>query len=70
MLIFSNTYRFFPIIGHKIRDVIECRDTEYAKFWAWREKEAQDGFFDRPTLVQEGSENFRMAVLEELKANT
>lgn len=65
---YNKLVRFLPNIGQKIKDVIDAKNTEYTRAWAWRQVEAKPGFFNRPLLIQEGNENARMATLEELKS--
>ena len=70
-------YRFMPVIGFKIRDVIEGIDSDYTRAWKWRQLEAQDTQLDnlraatliqRVILEEKGNEEARMATLEEFKA--
>jgi sarcosine oxidase / L-pipecolate oxidase len=35
-------FKFFPVIGEKIVDIMEGKKTEYAELWRWRD--AQEGF--------------------------
>jgi sarcosine oxidase/L-pipecolate oxidase len=65
-----------PVVGFKIRDVIEGIDSDYTRAWKWRKLEAQDTQLDnlraatliqRVILEEKGNEEARMATLEELK---
>ncbi|KAI7894534.1 FAD dependent oxidoreductase [Mucor mucedo] len=64
----GHAMKFLPNIGQKIKDVIDAKDTEYTRAWAWRNKEAKPDFYDRPLLIQNNHKLLRMATLEELKA--
>lgn len=70
--------RFIPILGFKIRDVIEGIETEYSRAWAWRDMATQDTKLDglradsllqRLVLDEPHNENARMATLDEFKAS-
>ncbi|OBZ91469.1 L-pipecolate oxidase [Choanephora cucurbitarum] len=63
----GHAMKFLPVIGSKIRDVVEAKETEYTLAWSWRNTKAQEGFYDRPLLVKENSKEIRMATLNELK---
>lgn len=61
--------RFLPVIGDKIRDIVEDIDSRYKQAWAWKGKKAPKEFYERPLLVKEGDQEFRMVTMEELRAN-
>jgi sarcosine oxidase/L-pipecolate oxidase len=69
-------FRFLPVIGFKIRDVVEAVDTDYTRAWKWRNMEAQNTKLDnlraatviqRIILEEKDNEDARMATLEEFK---
>ncbi|CEI98359.1 hypothetical protein RMCBS344292_12468 [Rhizopus microsporus] len=73
----GHAMKFMPVIGFKIRDVIEGIDSDYTRAWKWRQLEAQDTQLDnlraatliqRVILEEKGNEEARMATLEEFKA--
>ncbi|KAI8338811.1 FAD dependent oxidoreductase [Blakeslea trispora] len=63
----GHAMKFLPIIGFKIRDVVEAKETKYTLAWAWRDIKAKKSFYDRPLLIKENSEQIRMVTLDELK---
>ncbi|GAN02310.1 fructosyl amino acid oxidase [Mucor ambiguus] len=64
----GHAMKFLPVIGDKIRDIVEDTDSQYKQAWAWKKKEAPKGFYDRPLLVKEGDQDIRMATMDELRA--
>lgn len=71
-------YRFIPIIGFKIREIIEGIDTQYSRAWKWRNMETQDTKLDglradallqRLILDEPNNEAARMATVDEFKAS-
>lgn len=48
---------------------MEDIDSQYKQVWAWKQKEAPEGFYDRPLLVKEGDQDIRMVTMDELRAN-
>ena len=71
-------YRFIPVIGFKIRDIVEGIDTEYSRAWAWRDMQTQDTKLDglradallqRLILCEENNADCRMCHVDEFKAS-
>ncbi|EPB81331.1 hypothetical protein HMPREF1544_11948 [Mucor circinelloides 1006PhL] len=65
----GHAMKFLPVIGDKIRDIVEDIDSRYKQAWAWKGKKAPKEFYERPLLVKEGDQEFRMVTMEELRAN-
>ncbi|KAG1141811.1 hypothetical protein G6F37_008285 [Rhizopus arrhizus] len=72
----GHAMKFLPVIGFKIRDVVEAVDTDYTRAWKWRNMEAQNTKLDnlraatviqRIILEEKDNEDARMATLEEFK---
>ncbi|KAI8642418.1 FAD dependent oxidoreductase [Parasitella parasitica] len=70
--------KFIPIIGFKIRDIIEGIDTKYSRAWKWRNMQTQDTKLDglradsllqRLILCEENNADARMCHLDEFKAS-
>ncbi|GAA5811939.1 hypothetical protein MFLAVUS_005386 [Mucor flavus] len=70
--------KFIPIIGFKIREIIEGIDTQYSRAWKWRNMETQDTKLDglradallqRLILDEPNNEAARMATVDEFKAS-
>lgn len=70
--------RFIPILGFKIRDIIEGIDTQYSRAWAWRNMETQDTKLDglradallqRLILCESNNIKVRMCTKDEFKAS-
>lgn len=70
--------RFIPVLGFKIRDIIEGIDTKYSRAWAWRNMDTQDTKLDglradallqRLILAEPGNKEARMCTTEEFKAS-
>ena len=55
-------------MGTKIAEVIENKDTEYTRAWAWRKIVPRLGFYDRPILVDE-NHTVRMVTSSELRSS-
>lgn len=60
--------RFLPMMGTRITEVIENKDTEYTRAWAWRKIVPRLGFYDRPILVDE-NHTVRMVTSAELRSS-
>lgn len=70
--------KFIPILGFKIRDIIEGIDTQYSRAWAWRNMETQDTKLDglradallqRLILCESNNDQARMCTQAEFKAS-
>lgn len=74
--LFFKKKRFIPILGFKIRDIIEGIETEYSRAWAWRDMSTQDTKLDGlradsllQRLLLDETELARMATPDEFKAS-
>ncbi|CAO3632424.1 unnamed protein product [Cunninghamella echinulata] len=79
----GHLFKFFPVIGESVLDVLEGRKTEYTELWKWKDLEALNQNEGDPARNNEGikilsnpnnkSENnsnrVRLATENELKAN-
>ncbi|KAG1468111.1 hypothetical protein G6F56_004030 [Rhizopus delemar] len=72
----GHALKFLPVIGFKIRDVVEGVDTDYTRAWKWRDLEAQNTKLDnlraatvvqRVILEEKDNCDSRMCSLEEFK---
>ncbi|KAI8057572.1 FAD dependent oxidoreductase [Gilbertella persicaria] len=70
--------KFIPVLGFKIREIIEGKDTDYARAWKWRNMQTQDTKLDglradallqRLVLCEPNNKEARMATLEEFKVD-
>ncbi|KAI8975487.1 FAD dependent oxidoreductase [Mycotypha africana] len=74
----GHAMKFIPVIGFKIREIVEGRDTEYSHAWAWRNMDAKDTKLDgiradsllqRVVLCEPNNDEARMATEGEFKAH-
>ncbi|KAI9470992.1 MAG: FAD dependent oxidoreductase [Benjaminiella poitrasii] len=74
----GHALKFIPIVGFKIRDIIEGVETDYSRAWGWRDmntKETRldgiraDSLLQRLILCEANNDDCRMSTKEELKAH-